>query len=386
MSDRSTAGIPVRVWGSAPDDETMRQARNLAALPFARGRIVLLPDAHVGYGMPIGAVLAADGQVIPHAVGLDIGCGVRAWRTGVAAGEIGPALDAILHDVLRSVPQGRDWHSGSQADRTDVFEAMPDVAPLLAERSKAERQAGTLGGGNHFIEFQVDDEGWVWGMVHTGSRNVGKLMAEHYDRIAREEDRALLSPVPVEWGLAHLPVESGAGQEYLEVLGWCLRFARENRRLVAEAAQRAVARRCPDADPGEPIDVHHNYAAIETHAGAAAVVHRKGAIRAEGPAAIPGSMGTGSFIAEGLAPAESFLSCGHGAGRAMGRREAARRLSAEEVLADLERRGVRLVKRRMRDVAEEAPQAYKDIERVMAEQTDLVRPVMRLRPIGVVKG
>ncbi len=181
-----------------------------------------MPDAHVGFGMPIGGVLAAEGQVIPHAVGLDIGCGMRAWRTNVLAAELMPLRDRILNDIQRSVPQGFEWHRTSQADRTDVFDDYPESSALAAEISKAERQIGTLGGGNHFIELQVDSAGVVWAMIHSGSRNVGKQMADHYDHLAREDNRQRGSSVPPEWGLAHLPVESEAGSEYLEVMNWCL--------------------------------------------------------------------------------------------------------------------------------------------------------------------
>ncbi len=382
-----TERVPILVWGEMPDEPTLAQTRNLANLPFAAGHIALMPDAHVGFGMPIGGVLAADGQVIPHAVGLDIGCGVRAWDTGIAAADFGPVRDAVLADTQRSVPQGFHWHDRSQADRTELFDDVPDVAALKEQADRAARQLGTLGGGNHFIEFGCDSDGSVWILIHTGSRNVGKQMAEHYDALARGENRARGSDVPLEWGLAHLDIGSGLGSEYLEVMRWCLRFAEENRRLIAEDVQRVVARHVPQApEAGEPIDVHHNYAAIEEHGGRSVVVHRKGAVRACGTVLVPGSMGTASYVGEGLMNPDSFESCSHGAGRAMGRRAARRALNRADVVAGLEERGVRLVTADKGTIAEEAPEAYKDIERVMHSQADLVSPRVRLVPHGVVKG
>ncbi len=381
-----TERIPILVWGDDPDDSTFAQARNLANLPFAWHHVALMPDAHVGFGMPIGGVLAAEGQVIPHAVGLDIGCGVRAWRTNIPAKQFLPARDLVLGDVMHSVPQGFDWHHTSQAGRTDLFDEIPDIPPLRAQIERAQRQVGTLGGGNHFIEFQTDDDGIVWAMVHSGSRNLGKQMAEHYDAIAIAENRPPGSNVPPEWGLAHLPVDGDMGAEYLEVMRWCMRFARESRRLMAESVQRAVSRRFPGVRPDPPTDVHHNYAAEEEHFGRPVVVHRKGAVLARGTVVVPGSMGTASYLGEGLANPDSFESCSHGAGRAMGRRQAMRTIPRERVLEELERHDVRLFKARQRDVAEEAPEAYKDIDSVMRAQRDLVEPLVRLTPIGVVKG
>ncbi len=386
MRTISTERVPILVWGESADELTMSQTRNLANLPFAYHHVALMPDAHVGFGMPIGGVLAAEGQVIPHAVGLDIGCGMRAWRTNVPVEELLPLRDRILNDIQRSVPQGFEWHRESQADRTDLFDEVPDSTALHAEVAKAERQIGTLGGGNHFIELQVDSAGVVWAMIHSGSRNVGKQMAEHYDRIARDDNRHRGSSVPLEWGLAHLAMESDAGAEYIEVMNWCLDFARENRRLMVETVQGAISRHFPDIAPDPAVDVHHNYAAVEEHLGEQVVVHRKGAVRAEGTLVVPGSMGTSSYICEGKPTPESFESCSHGAGRALGRKQAVRTIPRERVLQELAEKDVRLFKAKKRDLAEEAPEAYKDIDQVLEWERDLVEPVVRLVPIGVVKG
>lgn len=382
----TTEALPILVWGDAVDDAALDQARNLANLPFGFHHVALMPDAHVGYGMPIGGVFAAIGQVVPHAVGLDIGCGVRAWNTGVTLTELLPYRDAVLDQISRSIPQGFNWHATSQAGRSDVFDDMPDVKILHSQMSKAQRQLGSLGGGNHFIELQADEGGRVWCMLHSGSRNVGKQVAEHFDRVARDVNREHGSPVPSGWGLAHLPVDSPEGRDYLAAMNWCLRFARESRRLMAEDVQAAIAGRFHAAEAEQTVDVHHNYAAIEEHYGETVVVHRKGAVRASGTVLVPGTMGTSSYMGDGLDSEVSFGSCSHGAGRAMGRRSAARSIARQDVMDDLESRGVRLLEGRTHDIAEEAPQAYKDIDEVMAWQRDLVAPTLQFRPVAVIKG
>jgi tRNA-splicing ligase RtcB (3'-phosphate/5'-hydroxy nucleic acid ligase) len=204
--------------------------------------------------------------------------------------------------------------------------------------------------------------------------------------LPKEENRDTGSPVPPEWGLAHLAVDSDLGAEYLEVMRFCLRFARENRRLMAETVRGAIERRLPGVLPSAEIDVHHNYAAVEEHFGERVVVHRKGAVRAEGTVLVPGSMGTASYVCRGLENPESFLSCSHGAGRVMGRKAAMRAFPREQVMHELEEAGVRLFKAKKHDLSEEAPAAYKDIEDVMRYQSDLVEPLVRLTPIGVIKG
>lgn len=386
MHEVTTGALPIKVWGAEPDETTMTQALHLAELPFAWRWIALMPDAHLGYGMPIGGVLASLGEVIPHAVGLDIGCGVRAWRTNVPVAGFMPVRDRVLSDVQRTVPSGFKWHHASQEDRTSLFTDVPDIAVLQAEVAKAARQVGTLGGGNHFMEVQRDPDGIVWMMVHSGSRNLGKQMAEHYDALARRENAARDDPVPAEWGLAHLAADSGVGAEYLEVMDFCLRFARESRRLMAEVMQAALSRHVPGAEPDPPVDVHHNYASREAHFGRDVVVHRKGAVRAEGTVAIPGSMGTHTWIGLGLCAADSFCSCSHGAGRRLGRKQAKREIPAERVIREMRERDVRLFEANKRDIAEEAAGAYKDIDEVMAAQSDLVEPTVLLTPLGVVKG
>lgn len=386
MREIDSEGVPIKVWATEIDDSTMAQARNLANLPFAFRHVAIMPDAHVGYGMPIGGVLAAIDRIIPNAVGLDIGCGVCAWRTGISAEEFLGHRSSILNDVQRSVPQGLHWHRESQRHRTDLFDSIPEITLLSEQAHKIERQAGTLGGGNHFIEFQRDGEDVIWIMVHSGSRNLGKQVAEHYDALARKINAADGWKVPKAWELAYLDIASPAGREYLQAMTWCLRFARENRRLIGDSVHAVVVRRFPQASFDDVIDVHHNYAAVETHFGREVVVHRKGAVRAVGRVIVPGSMGTASYICRGLANPDSFESCSHGSGRALGRKAAMRAISPESVKAQLKDSDVEFVAAKKGRIAEEAPAAYKDIEEVMNEQSDLVERVVRLLPVGVVKG
>lgn len=381
-----TDGVPILSWAAFIDEGTLEQAQHLAQLPFAHHHVALMADAHVGYGMPIGGVFAAVGEVLPHAVGLDIGCGVRAWSTNVPVKDALAVRDLVFSDVMRSIPAGREWHGRPQDDETGLFERVPNVPLVRAELDRARKQVGSLGGGNHFIELQQDEKGIAWVMVHSGSRNVGKQMAEHYDHVARADNVRRKSPVPPEWGLAHLALDSEEGAEYIDVMNWCLDFAKENRRRMSARIRAALERRLPQLDPGEELDIHHNYAVVETHFGAEVVVHRKGAIHAVGTVFVPGSMGTASYVGRGLANADSFESCSHGAGRAMGRREAKKALSVEHVALQLKEAGVRLYKQKKSDIAEEAPEAYKDIAEVMHLQKDLVEPLVRLTPVAVYKG
>ena len=379
--------VPIKIWSDEPvEGGALEQARHLADLPFAYQWIALMPDTHQGYGMPIGGVLAADGFVVPNAVGLDIGCGVRAWRTNLTAEEFLPLRQRVLNDIQRNVPTGREWHRQPQTHA--VLQHMPNVPALHEQRDRAAMQLGSLGGGNHFYEVQRDDDGRVWVMVHSGSRNVGKLMAEHYDRFARayNDRQPAERHVPPQWDLAPLPVDSGEGREYLTVMNWCLDFAYANRELMAECAHNALHRVFPNYEPEPFVDVHHNYARLETHFGREVMVHRKGAVRAVGAVIVPGSMGSASYIGEGLANPEAFASCAHGAGRAISRAEAKRRIPVQTVIEQLRAKNIALLKVKKSDVAEEAPGAYKDIDAVMAGQRDLVRITVALTPLGVVKG
>lgn len=369
----------------------MAQAKNLANLPCAFHHIALMADAHVGYGMPIGGVLATDGVVIPNGVGVDIGCGMCAVRTGLQ--ELRPEqLKDIRRDLGQAIPLGFRHHR-----RPRATELMPALAAGLAEAElpvvsagfdRARHQLGTLGGGNHFLEIQRGSDGHIWLMVHSGSRNLGYQVAGVYNKVAvRMAGKGAARAIPVGWQLDGLPLASAEGQRYLREMSYCVEFARANRREMMQVMQAVVAE-VSGCDVFAPaLDVAHNYAAMERHFGREVCVHRKGAIRVgeDDCGIVPGSQGSSSFIVRGLGNADAFFSCSHGAGRVMGRKEAQRRLDLNEELRKLEARRVVHGIRSRRDL-DEAPGAYKDIDRVMANQRDLVRVAVELQPLAVVKG
>ncbi len=394
--------VPVMSWCEPLDPKAAEQAANLARHPAVWRHVALMPDAHVGFGMPIGGVVACPTDIIPNAVGVDIGCGMRAVRTNIPVERITPELiREILKDLKRWVPVGEGHaHRDRQAwERFEFIEGL-DERPGWCDRETwdlAQRNLGTLGGGNHFLELQAGDDGRVWYMIHSGSRNLGLKIANYYHRRAQEYCKRNRIELP-DHDLACLPVESEDGQRYIRDMNFALEYARENRRRMSQRFRDAIARHVPEAEFEPDIDVHHNYAALEEHFGRKVWVHRKGATAARRgeTGIIPGSMGTPSYIVQGLGNPDSFMSCSHGAGRVMGRLEACRTLSREE--ADAAMQGIVFDgwKRlsgvgKHRDLAgrydlEEAPQAYKPIEQVIEAQTDLVEPVLRLRPLGVVKG
>jgi tRNA-splicing ligase RtcB len=391
--------LPIRSWCDDLETKAARQAANLANHPEVWRHVALMPDCHVGFGMPIGGVVACRDAVIPNAVGVDIGCGMVAVQTSAPAAAMTPDLVRdILHDLKRTVPVG-EGHAHRQPQPWSGFEAY-DASPDWRDARAwdlATRNLGTLGGGNHFLELQAGEDGRIWFMVHSGSRNLGLRIANHHHSVAQHLNARMKVDLP-DRDLAYLPSESEEGLAYIRDMGFALRYARENRRRMMVCFEEAVAAHVPGVRFEREINIHHNYAARETHFGRPVWVHRKGATsaRRDEPGIIPGSMGAPSFVVRGLGNPESFESCSHGAGRAMGRLEACRTLRREE--CDAAMRGIvfdgwrRLgMDGRHRDLAgkfdlEEAPAAYKPIEAVMAAQRDLVEPVVRLRPLGVVKG
>lgn len=380
----TTEKIPIKIWAEAVDPKAMQQIKNIANLPFAFHHVAVMPDVHSGYGMPIGGVLAARGHVIPHAVGVDIGCGMCACKTSLQKITV-DTLKKILGIVRATVPVGFTHH------KTPHTQAMPEAQVLpqgIVEREyrRAAFQIGTLGGGNHFIEIQHGSDGHIWVMVHSGSRNLGKQVADHYDQEAKKLNAQWGKALPKGYDLAFLPLESRTAQDYLSEMRFCLEFARSNRALMMEFMCDAF-RACTSAECSSPIDVHHNYASQETHFGRSVMIHRKGATAAyEGQEGIiPGSQGTHSYIVRGRGNRESFMSCSHGAGRRMGRKEATRSLDLKAESERLRSAGILHSLRHQRDL-DEAPGAYKDIEAVMRCQTDLVEIEVELSPLAVIKG
>jgi len=400
--------VPIKMWlpdETHADDMCMEQARNLAKLPFVHKWVSLMPDTHAGMGMPIGGVLCTKGVVIPNAVGVDIGCGMGFVGTDIKVAEIrdietgnGTIIQGIIGDILRNIPVGFNRHKHIQGCMTldiaeENFEKYERNHELCGQIEAGYYQVGTLGGGNHFIELQEDDDGYLCIMLHSGSRNFGKQVCDYFQNAARTLNKQWKSEVPDEWRLAFLPTDSTEGQQYINWMNLALDFAMENRAKMMFSVRSILEKwigKHTDISFNycEEINCHHNYAAQEHHYGENVWVHRKGAIRAGAGelTVIPGAMGSYSYVVEGLGNAESFCTSSHGAGRRFSRKGAMANFTAEEVMIDLQKQGVVLGKHNKKDVAEESRFAYKDIDEVMENQKDLVKPIRRLKTLGVVKG
>ncbi len=382
--------VPIMSWAVPLEGSALEQATNLSNLPFAIDHVALMPDAHTGYGMPIGGVLFAERAVVPYAIGVDIGCGVALVETDLTVETLAPdQLDRVLEAIDAGVPTGFQ-KLDAPVDREVAGTAMGLERPASVKEAWLDRalwQLGTLGGGNHFLELQRDEAGQVFVMLHSGSRSLGKTICDEYHKRALALDRAWHSRLPHD-ELAFLPVGSDDFAGYWSAMEFALRFAEVNRSRMLDVAEAAFAAHTAIGRFERVVDVHHNYAAWEHHVGKNGIVHRKGAVRARAgeTVLIPGSMGTASYVGEGLGNAESFETCQHGAGRAMSRTAARKAKSSDEVYAEMASLGVALRSSEPKGVAEEAAFAYKDIESVMAASASLVRPTKRLTPLGVVKG
>ncbi len=387
IQEITTGKIPIRLWLADLEEGARRQAENLSNLPFAFRHVALMPDAHQGFGMPIGGVLATRGAIIPNAVGVDIGCGMCSMKTTLTDASR-EDLTKVINKIRNQVPLGFKWHKKPQDP-----ELMPRLAdygnPRIAsqEFKKATQQLGTLGGGNHFIELQRGDDGFIWVMVHSGSRNIGKQVADYYNKLAKKMNQKGGRGVDPKWDLAWLDAETPEADEYFREMRYCTDFALANRRLMMERIRQSVREVFGDVNFFPIINIAHNYAALEEHFGEKVFVHRKGATSAKSgeTGIIPGSQGAKSYIVEGLGNPDSFMSCSHGAGRVMGRREARRRLDLRREAEMLESRGIIHSLRSPADL-DEAASCYKDISMVMANQKDLVRIIREMTPLAVVKG
>lgn len=374
--------LPIKSWAVDLEQETLNQARNMASLPFIYSHVCLMPDAHAGYGMPIGGVMAAKGVVVPNAVGKDIGCGMTVVCIQRPMDVVYPQREKILNQIQRAIPTGYNWHKKPQ--NSSLFDSIPDNEILHKELNNIRRQLGTLGGGNHFIELQKDQDGLTWVMLHSGSRNIGNKVCDKYNLLAKKKN---VFKIPDQWQLWGLPIDSPHGQEYYEVMQFCLDFARANRKHMLKTIMEIIGDIVYVPGDLQLFDIHHNYAAKEKINGMQLIVHRKGAVKAVGEGVIiPGSMGSPSYICRGLSNPQSFYSCSHGAGRALGRKAAKRKFTVESVIKDMKDNDIALFKAKKGDVAEECRHAYKNIEIIMENQKDLATPVIKLYPVGVVKG
>ena len=376
----NTETVPIKLWLDDIEEGALMQARNLANLPFVFKWVAIMPDSHQGYGMPIGGVLATSGVIVPNAVGVDIGCGMAACKTSLT--EISTeALKSVMGKIRKVIPVG--FNHQAEEQRWDGFDDAPDIPIIQRELSSAKKQLGTLGGGNHFIEIQRGDDGHIWLMIHSGSRNFGLKTADECHKTAQRLCEKWYSFMP-DKDLAFLPIDTDAGNAYYKAMNYCLKFAQANRALMMGRAIDALYSET-GATVLDEIDIHHNYAAFEHHYGKDVLVHRKGATKATLglTGIIPGSMGTFSYITEGLGNPESFFSSSHGAGRRMGRNEAKRTLNLES-----EQVKMAGIVHGLRSASEldEAPGAYKDIDVVMENQNDLVKIRVSLSPLANIKG
>ncbi|MCL2098764.1 MAG: RtcB family protein [Bacteroidales bacterium] len=385
----STERTPIKMWLDEAEEGSIRQAKNLANLPFAFKQVCLMPDTHEGYGMPIGGVLATKGVIIPNAVGVDIGCGMCAVKTNIKAKNLrAEQLKQIMAGIRELVPLGFDHHKKRQ-DESLMPQGynIDEMTVVKRQYAAALKQIGTLGGGNHFIELQRCDEGYLWLMVHSGSRNIGKQVADYYNNMAKRLNELWFSAVNPKADLAFLPFKTDEAHQYYQEMKYCTAFALANRQLMMERIRQVVSEMLTDVEYEPVINIAHNYAAWEHHFGENVVVHRKGATSAKDGeiGIIPGSQGAKSYIVEGLGNPESFMSCSHGAGRTMSRSAAIKTLDLEAEQRKLEALGI-IHSIRSKSDLEEASSAYKDISQVMAFQSDLVKIKVELSPLAVIKG
>ncbi|MEU1290028.1 RtcB family protein [Kitasatospora sp. NPDC005856] len=387
--------VPIRMWTdpATVEGQALQQLRNISSLPWLHG-LAVMPDVHLGKGATVGSVIAMKDAVCPAAVGVDIGCGMSAVKTSLTADDLPDDLSGLRREIERAIPVGRGLHSDPvdptrlhgfrAAGWDDFWQRFDGIAEDVKwRRERAMQQMGTLGAGNHFCEVCVDTSGSVWLMLHSGSRNIGKELAEHHMGTARSlpHNQGL-----IDQDLAVFLAKTPEMAAYRQDLFWAQEYAKNNRAVMMALFQDVVRREFTRAEVtfDEVISCHHNYVAEERYDGVDLLVTRKGAIRAGSGdlGIIPGSMGTGSYIVRGLGNASSFNSASHGAGRKMSRNAAKKRFTAQDLVEQT--KGVEC--RKDGGVVDEIPGAYKNIEKVIEQQKDLVEVVAHLKQVVCVKG
>lgn len=404
MKSITINGTKVKIWARSLDIFGWEQVMNMSKLPFLSEQgISLMPDAHAGTGVPIGTVLPCIKAVIPTAVGNDAGCGMRAMKTNIRVDEF--SQDTLKKVIMRGIRKRimigemvwKEPQPENQLPQGWDFDSLPALSAnkgwKLATRSMASQ-----GGGNHFEELQKDEDGYLWVMIHSGSRGLGGRVYMYYNQLAKNLNAKYHSKVTEDMYLPFLPKGTPEFDSYLREMQYCLEWARCNRQEMMNRTKEVLAEAFSDAIFEEEIDIHHNYVALERHDGQDLYVHRKGAVCTgktitdeDGTTSftpktviIPGSMGTCSYICTGIQSDEAFNSCSHGAGRALSRTEA-RQLDIKAEVKMLNNLGIVHSIRSIQDM-EECPSAYKDINQVLQDEADLVNPVIKLTPIAVLKG
>ena len=381
---------PVLSWAnhSLGSDET-KMAKNVASLPFVFKHVALMPDVHLGKGALVGSVVATKDAVIPAAVGVDVGCGMSAIKTPFVAEQLDGNLKQIRLDIEAAIPVG--FNQNKEVEKTvanwqgwrDFKELHSGVQRL---EGKAMKQMGSLGGGNHFIEVCLDTENSVWLMLHSGSRHIGNMLAQNHISTAKQLAKLADTTLP-DPDLAYFVAGTPEFTAYWRDLQWAQDYARFNRDVMMARFQRIVEKHLAGGKLTKPllsVNCHHNYAEKEVHFGEDVYVTRKGAVRAreEDYGIIPGSMGTKSFIVKGKGNHDSYCSCSHGAGRLMSRNKAKKHFSLDDLVEQTQ--GIEC--RKDEGVLDEIPGAYKPIDEVMANQSDLVEVVATLKQVVCVKG
>ncbi len=398
----------IKAWidGVGIEEHALQQLKNVAQMPFIHKHIAAMPDVHWGMGATIGSVIATKGAIIPAAVGVDIGCGMMALKTPLTANDLPDNLFELRSDIEKAVPHGRtnngqegdrgawhhypEWINLIRAPLNTGYERIIAKHPKIKPKRDPWNHMGTLGSGNHFIELCLDENQDVWIMLHSGSRGIGNKIGMYFISKAKEEMvRWHIDKYIPDQDLSYLVENTELFDDYMHAIGWAQEFAMFNRHAMMNSVISILLYKFPEAYskkiiPEKAVNCHHNYVAIENHFGSNVLLTRKGAVRArEGDLGIiPGSMGAKSFIVRGKGNPESFHSCSHGAGRSMSRNEAKKRFT----LADHEKATHGVECRKDKDVIDETPAAYKDIDDVMAAQSDLVEIVHTLKQIICVKG
>jgi tRNA-splicing ligase RtcB len=379
-------GLPIKIWTDSVEPAAMEQLVNVSRLPFIYKWVASMPDVHMGKGAAIGSVIATKGAVVPNLVGVDIGCGMMATKLNLTASDLPDSLNQLRLAIELKIPVGNNSHKEFQKTNLDVKDltAYNNLSENTLKRSYT--QIGTLGGGNHFIEICLDNNQDVWIMLHSGSRNIGKEVAGVHINKAKQlmKDMFIKLDDPE---LAYLAQSSPEYLNYINDVTWCQTFAAQNRQHMLNSTLKTIQDFFPNKDVkslGNVISCHHNYISIENHYGENVLVTRKGAVSAKKDewGIIPGSMGTKSYIVQGKGNKESFCSCSHGAGRNMSRTEAKKLFTID----DLKKQTAGVECNIKDSVIDEIPSAYKDIDKVMEDQKDLVEIKYTLKQIMCIKG
>ena len=395
LNANSGYGVPVKIFTRDVEEEALNQLRQVAQLQFIHSHVAVMPDVHAGIGATVGSVIPTKNAIIPAAVGVDIGCGMNAIRLNLSASQLPDDLRPLRVAIERSVPVGFEMHKQIKA-KASTLDPLAQRLKRITDKHKGllrmlrdfdrtwQKQLGTLGGGNHFIELCLDEADQVWVMLHSGSRGLGNCIGTYFIERAKKEAQHRFGHVP-DKDLSYFAEGSESFDDYVEAVNWAQDYAMENRREMMRLILQAIRPHLPPFQMSkEAINCHHNYVEEETHFGESVYVTRKGAISAYAGelGIIPGSMGAKSYIVRGKGNPQSFCSCSHGAGRRMSRGKAKRVFSVD----DLVQQTAGIECRKDAGVLDEIPQAYKDIDVVMENQTDLVEVVHTLRQVLCIKG